>query len=62
MRKWVLMTESTGGAARALTGELRTVDYHTAGEPFRIVVAGAPELPGATVADRRVTAMASPDA
>ena len=38
---------------------IRTVDYHTAGEPFRIVVAGAPDLPGATVADRRVAAMAS---
>jgi proline racemase len=33
--------------------EVRTTDYHTAGEPFRIVTAGAPELPGATVADRR---------
>jgi len=40
----------------------RTEDYHTAGEPFRIVVEGAPDLPGARVADRRATAMADPDA
>lgn len=26
-----------------------TVDHHTAGEPFRIVTGGAPDLPGATV-------------
>jgi proline racemase len=38
--------------------ELRTTDYHTAGEPFRIVLAGAPELPGATVAERRERALA----
>jgi proline racemase len=29
------------------------VDYHTAGEPFRIVSAGLPPLPGSTVLDRR---------
>jgi proline racemase len=29
------------------------VDYHTAGEPFRIVTAGVPDLEGATVLDRR---------
>ncbi|MFI7453385.1 proline racemase family protein [Nonomuraea sp. NPDC049714] len=33
-----------------------TVDYHTAGEPFRIVTGGVPEIPGATVLDRRVNA------
>jgi proline racemase len=32
---------------------LETVDYHTGGEPFRIVVAGADRLEGATVLDRR---------
>jgi proline racemase/trans-L-3-hydroxyproline dehydratase len=36
-----------------------TTDYHTAGEPFRIVTAGAPVLPGDTVADRRTRAMDS---
>src|SRR5918992_919531 len=35
------------------SSEVRTVDYHTAGEPFRIVLEGAPPLPGATVAERR---------
>jgi proline racemase len=39
--------------------ELRTTDYHTAGEPFRIVTAGAPEIAGATVRDRRSHAQAS---
>jgi proline racemase len=29
------------------------VDYHTAGEPFRIVSEGLPPLPGTTVLDRR---------
>jgi proline racemase len=33
--------------------EVRTTDYHTAGEPFRIVLDGVPEIPGATVRDRR---------
>jgi proline racemase len=28
-------------------------DYHTAGEPFRIATDGVPEIPGATVAERR---------
>jgi proline racemase/trans-L-3-hydroxyproline dehydratase len=39
--------------------EVRTTDYHTAGEPFRIVTAGAPEIPGATVRERREHARAS---
>jgi proline racemase len=38
------------------TALISTVDYHTAGEPFRIVTSGVPTLPGATVADRRVAA------
>jgi proline racemase len=33
--------------------EIRTTDYHTAGEPFRIVREGALELPGETVLARR---------
>jgi proline racemase len=32
---------------------IRTVDYHTAGEPFRIVTGGVPELEGRTVLERR---------
>ena len=39
--------------------ELRTTDYHTAGEPFRIVTSGAPAIPGATVRERRERARAS---
>jgi proline racemase len=33
--------------------EIAATDYHTAGEPFRIVTAGTPEIPGTTVRDRR---------
>ena len=44
------------------SGVVRTVDYHTAGEPFRIVTEGAPPLPGATVADRRTRAIESEEA
>src|SRR4051794_35474598 len=36
--------------------EIEATDFHTAGEPFRIVTAGVPELAGATVAQRRVAA------
>ena len=42
--------------------ELRTTDYHTAGEPFRIVVEGAPAIPGATVRERRENAARSEEA
>ena len=38
---------------------ITATDYHTAGEPFRIVTAGAPDIPGATVRDRREHARAS---
>jgi proline racemase len=39
--------------------ELEATDYHTAGEPFRIVTAGAPAIPGANVRERRETARGS---
>jgi proline racemase len=42
--------------------EVQTVDYHTAGEPFRIVTAGAPEIPGTSVRDRREHARAGGEA
>jgi proline racemase len=32
---------------------LEAVDYHTAGEPFRIVTGGAPALQGSTILERR---------
>jgi len=32
---------------------VETVDYHTGGEPFRIVTGGAPPLEGATILERR---------
>jgi proline racemase len=39
--------------------EIAATDYHTAGEPFRIVSAGVPDIPGATVRERRERAAAS---
>jgi proline racemase len=39
--------------------EVTTTDYHTAGEPFRIVTARAPEIPGASVRERREFARGS---
>ncbi len=39
--------------------EVSATDYHTAGEPFRIVVDGVPGIPGATVRARREHARAS---
>jgi proline racemase len=39
--------------------EVSATDYHTAGEPFRIVTAGVPEIEGATVLGRRERAAAS---
>lgn len=36
---------------------VETVDYHTAGEPFRIVPAGLPPIAGDTVAERRAIAI-----
>ena len=41
--------------------EIAATDYHTAGEPFRIVADGLPDIPGATVAERRERAAASED-
>jgi proline racemase len=37
---------------------ITTVDYHTAGEPFRIVTGGGPDIPGASVLQRRQAATA----
>ncbi len=38
-----------------------TIDYHTAGEPFRIVVGGVGGIPGATVLDKRAWAIENLD-
>ena len=40
---------------------VRTVDYHTAGEPFRIVVDGVPPLEGRTILEKRRHAAAQLD-
>lgn len=41
--------------------EIRTVDYHTAGEPFRIVADPPVEIVGDSVANRRVYAISNPE-
>lgn len=40
---------------------IETVDYHTAGEPFRIVAEPPVPIPGATVAERRARAIEDAD-
>jgi proline racemase len=40
---------------------ITATDYHTAGEPFRIVTAGIPEIPGTTVLARREYARSAED-
>jgi proline racemase/trans-L-3-hydroxyproline dehydratase len=36
-----------------MNGSITTVDYHTGGEPFRIVTGGVPPLEGRTILDKR---------
>ena len=63
------MTAGTGRVGRAdvapadieVDTEVATVDYHTAGEPFRIVTGGVAEPAGRTVLDRRRFAAARLD-
>ena len=43
-------------------GRLHTIDAHTAGEPLRVVTAGWPEIPGATILARRQYARENHDA
>jgi proline racemase/trans-L-3-hydroxyproline dehydratase len=45
-----------------MTRPITCVDYHTAGEPFRIVTGGLDEIHGRDVRDRRETARTSADA
>jgi proline racemase len=50
------MGQSRGRSHREGSGRLgpiQTVDYHTAGEPFRIVTGGVPPLEGGTILDKR---------
>ncbi len=51
----------TDGDAQPLARPIRTVDYHTGGEPFRIVTGGVAELEGRSVLERRRWAMANLD-
>lgn len=42
-----------------LADGIKTIDFHTAGEPFRVVEHGFPSIHGATVAEKRVYAQSS---
>src|SRR3954468_16541492 len=59
----IALFRSTGRHATRISlprvREVSTTDYHTAGEPFRIVTEGAPPIPGQTVGERRMAAAAS---
>src|SRR5207302_3279777 len=54
-----LLTGVPRGSRDTTCMDIAATDYHTAGEPFRIVTAGVPEIPGATVRDRREQAAKS---
>jgi len=41
---------------------IQTIDAHTAGEPFRVIVSGYPELEGSTILERRRFALEHHDA
>jgi proline racemase len=45
----------------AVSPGVTVLDYHTAGEPFRIVTAGVPDIEGSTVLERREFARTSPE-
>jgi proline racemase len=47
--------------ADVLPSTIVTTDYHTGGEPFRIVVDPPVAIPGTTVAERRARAIEDPD-
>jgi proline racemase len=49
-------------APPAASGDaIEVLDYHTAGEPFRIVIAGYPALPGRNILERRRAALEQHD-
>jgi proline racemase len=50
-----------GGGRGGRTIVARTTDYHTAGEPFRIVTGGGPEPAGRTMLEKRRWAMENAD-
>jgi proline racemase len=52
--------DATPGQEGAAFPAVETVDYHTAGEPFRIVPVPPVEIPGRTVAEKRAIAMTDP--
>jgi proline racemase len=51
---------STHGIDRQALQNVTCVEYHTAGEPFRIVTSPMLSLPGASVSERRLTAINDP--
>jgi hypothetical protein len=56
-----LEVSSTHGIDRQTFQNVTCVDYHTAGEPFRIVTSPTVSLPGASVSERRLSAVNDPN-
>ena len=57
---WDTWEVITGSAPAEAIGAVTCVEYHTAGEPFRIVTSPELTLAGETVAERRLDAIADP--
>lgn len=47
------MVKLLSGMSIAFEGTISTVDMHTGGEPVRIVTSGYPQIPGATILEKR---------
>jgi proline racemase len=56
-----MQSSDVRSTAERVIRSYRAVDYHVAGEPFRIVVDGAPEIPGASLSEQRINARDTPD-
>ena len=58
-KEFLFRTSEVGSRPERAPGS-RAVDYHTAGEPFRIVTGGVPPLEGATILEKRRFALEQP--
>ena len=54
MQKCLKQGDCTSGIYKDMMQTIHVIDSHTGGEPTRVIIAGAPELPGATLAEQRL--------